>query len=139
MAVNVSEISRFRWLVVWLADNMVSEDIQKARTLLKDKLGPRYEEIGDDALKLFDALERENLIHDEDTQLLRVLLESLERIDLLEDLDEYETERKAVIRRLNKNASLLEGSYVVHYLIWSQQLNPPGTLCQYSIKDREIE
>ena len=113
MAVNVSEISRFRWLVVWLADNLVSEDIQKARTLLKDKLGPRYEEIGDDALKLFDALERENLIHDEDTQLLRVLLESLERIDLLEDLDEYETERKAVIRRLNKNASLLEGMYRV--------------------------
>ncbi|XP_072023040.1 uncharacterized protein [Amphiura filiformis] len=111
MTVNLSEISRFRWLIVWLADNFVSEDIQKARTLLKDKLGPRHEEIGDDALKLFDALEKENLIHDEDTQLLRVLLEGLERMDLLEDLDEYERARKAVIRRLNKNASLLEGPF----------------------------
>ena len=76
---------------------------------LQDQLGPHYDAIGDDALKLFEALERENLIHDEDTQLLRVLFEGLDRLDLLDGLTEYEQQRTAVMRKLNKNASLLEG------------------------------
>ena len=33
--VKISEISRFRWLIVWMADELVLEDVQKARTLLK--------------------------------------------------------------------------------------------------------
>ena len=76
----------------------------------QDRLGPRHADIDDDALKLFDALERENLIHDEDTQLLRVMLEGLDRLDLLESLNEYEQQRTAVIRKLNKNASILDGT-----------------------------
>ncbi|XP_072023041.1 uncharacterized protein, partial [Amphiura filiformis] len=106
-----AEISRFRWLILCLADDLESKDIQKSRTLLKDKLGPRHEEIGDDALKLFDALEKDNLIHDEDTQLLRLLFDGIGRMDLSEKLVEYEEQRKAVIRKLNINASPLEGPF----------------------------
>ena len=106
---ELSDISRFRWLIVWLADNLVPEDIRKVQTLLKDQL--QDSDAGDDALVILETLVKQNRVHDEDTGLLRTLFISLGRMDLLEAVDDYEREKKAVARRLKKNSSVLGGNF----------------------------
>ncbi|XP_072048823.1 uncharacterized protein [Amphiura filiformis] len=108
---EISDISRFRWLIVWLADNLVPEDIRKVQTLLKNQIKDCGDDSVDDALAIFDILVKQNRIHDEDTGLLRTLFISLGRMDLLEAVDDYEREKKAVVRRLKKNSSVLGGPF----------------------------
>ncbi|XP_038051144.1 uncharacterized protein LOC119724253 [Patiria miniata] len=105
---------RFRWLLVWMSDMLVGEDVQKAKMLLRNQLGPEYEAIQNDGLKLLEALERENQIHEGDTELLRMCLTKLERHDILEALNEYERERQVVSRKLQLKASSVDGPYFGH-------------------------
>ena len=104
---ELTDISRFRWLTVWLADNLVPEDIHKVQTLLKDYL--KGGNTGNDALAIFDLLVKQNRIHDEDTGLLRTLFISLGRMDLLEAVNDYEREKMTVAKRLGRNSSNLGG------------------------------
>ncbi|XP_072049655.1 uncharacterized protein [Amphiura filiformis] len=106
---ELTDISRFRWLTVWLADNLVPDDIHKVQSLLKDPL--KGVDTGDDALAILDELIKQNRIHDEDTGLLRALFISLGRMDLLEAVNDYEREKKTIARKLNKNSSSLGGPY----------------------------
>ncbi|XP_022095060.1 uncharacterized protein LOC110981642 [Acanthaster planci] len=106
---------RFRWLLVWMSDMLVGEDVHKAKMLLRDQLGlADYDSIQNDGLKLLEALERGNLIHEGDTDVLRMCLTRLERYDILETLDEYERERQVVSRKLLLKASSVDGPYFGH-------------------------
>lgn len=78
--------------------------------LSQDRLGAAYQKI-DEPLKFFDELENQNLIHDGDTDYLKTLLEHVSRNDLIEQVENYERERKVVVRQVFRNPSLLEGPF----------------------------
>ena len=99
---------------------LVLEDVEKATLLLRDRLGPDYDKINGDALKLLESLERGNLIHEGDTDLLRMCLETLQRADILEALDEYERERQVVTRKLRLKCSSVDGPFFGHKDIMEQ-------------------
>lgn len=107
---ELSAISRFRWLTVWLSDNLVLEDVHRVQMLLKDQLScAGTKPTGDDALEILDTLVTQNRINDDDTEMLRTLFVSLGRMDLLEAVDDYEREKRAVVKRLKKTLTVLGG------------------------------
>ena len=104
---ELQQVSRFRWLVAWLANNLDPEEIYQVQTLLSDQLSDV--DTGDGALGIFDALLKQNRIHDEDTGLLKVLFRSLDRGDLLDAVESYDKEMGAVAKILKKNSSIFGG------------------------------
>eukprot|EP00057_Strongylocentrotus_purpuratus_P029101 XP_011683575.1 PREDICTED: uncharacterized protein LOC100890186 [Strongylocentrotus purpuratus] len=110
MAADLTSISRFRWMIVLLANEFEKTDLDRAKSLVKDRLGAAYQKI-DEPLKFFDELENQNLIHDGDTDYLKTLLEHVSRNDLIEQVENYERERQVVVRQVFRNPSLLEGPF----------------------------
>ncbi|XP_041482511.1 uncharacterized protein LOC121429514 [Lytechinus variegatus] len=110
MSSDLTSISRFRWMIVLLADEFEKTDLDRAKSLVKDRLGPAYQKI-DEPLAFFDELENQNLINDGDTNYLKTLLEHVSRNDLIEQVENYERERKVVVRQVFRNPSLLEGPF----------------------------
>ncbi|XP_072051223.1 uncharacterized protein [Amphiura filiformis] len=130
---ELADVSRFRWLLAWLANRLAPEEIHKVQTLLPDQLsgvdtgdgatGPSVvphqphqphrlrQSCGAHALRIFDALVKQNRIHDEDTGLLRALFTSLDRSDLLEAIECYDREKGAVAKILMKNSSVFGGPF----------------------------
>ncbi|XP_071487617.1 uncharacterized protein [Diadema antillarum] len=110
MADDPTTISRFRWLIVYLSGEFTAEDLDRAKSLVKDRLGARYQKI-DEPLKFFDALEEENLIHEGDTEYLKTLLHYSSRDDLIIEVESYERERKVVCRQFSRNPLLRDGPF----------------------------
>ena len=104
---ELSQVSRFRWLLAWLANSLDSEEVHKLQTSLAKQINGAN--TGDDALGIFDALVNQNRIHDEDTGLLKAMLINVGRPDLLETVELYDREKGAVAKILNKNSSVFGG------------------------------
>ncbi|XP_033124570.1 uncharacterized protein LOC117122897 isoform X2 [Anneissia japonica] len=109
--VDSSSISRFRWLIVCLANDITDYELKKAKSLMRDKLGDsKYENIKD-TFAFFDELLERKRIHEGDTQLLRHILQKIGRQDLIDELNNYHSEYAIIAKHYNKHLPAYEGPF----------------------------
>ncbi|XP_033124596.1 uncharacterized protein LOC117122918 isoform X2 [Anneissia japonica] len=105
-------ISRFRWLIVCLANSITDPELKKAKSLVKDRLGGRDYDAVKDTFDFFDKLQKRNYIHEGDTQLLRHILSKIRREDLIEELDKYDSQYAVIARHYRMHPAASEGPFI---------------------------
>ncbi|XP_033124615.1 uncharacterized protein LOC117122941 [Anneissia japonica] len=105
-------ISRFRWLIVCLANDITNRELKKAKSLVRDRLGAKNYEDVKDTFDFFDKLQEGNHVHEGDTLLLRHILSEIGRIDLIEELNKYDSEYAVVARHYRLHPAASEGPFI---------------------------
>ncbi|XP_070538232.1 nephrocystin-3-like [Ptychodera flava] len=86
-------IDPFGALRMHLAESMITsdavDDLQRAKTIAKSRIGEREYDMIESAYELFDALEKFGVIRDDSVEYLRLLMKEIGREDLSDYVEEY--------------------------------------------------
>ncbi|XP_033124604.1 uncharacterized protein LOC117122934 [Anneissia japonica] len=135
--IDPRSISRFRWLIVCLANEITNSELKKAKFLVKDRLGARNFEKIKDTFDFFDKLQEGNHFHEGDTLLLRHILSKIGRNDLIEELNRYNSEYAVVARHCHRHPAASEGPFIgrndrldeLFFLLKEKRKDEVATIC----------
>ena len=101
---------RFRQVVLDIARNLGIEELEQAKYLCTDFLPVGRREMITSTLQLFEELEKQRRVGIDDWSLVKDLLRSLHRFDLLAKVDQFDLDRSLRFVNLNSQHGQLTDS-----------------------------